>query len=175
MRIRVVVVVVAALASVQAAGALTANVPTAGVIHIWVEAATSGATSPIVITGAIGDSGTATSETKSGKVDSSGDYVKVVLKRGTFMINSVELDQIGNKAQPVGSQATCSAFVQVTGPVTLYRGTGAYAGISGTLEVTEVFAFVGPRDASGACNTSNSAVPVASFSTITGAGIVKFG
>jgi hypothetical protein len=153
-----------------------ASSPAGGRIEIWVP--NPGASGKIVITGAIGDYGTFTSVDKDGRANPNGNFVRIMLKRGSFMINSTALNAKANHTQPTGSVATCSAFLDVSDPVTLYDGSGAYAGIGGTLHITEVFAFIAPRNARGAskgkCNKSNSATPVAAYSSITGDGEVAF-
>jgi hypothetical protein len=66
----------------------------------------------------------------------------------------------------------------VTGPVTLMEGTGLYAGIGGTIQITETYGAVLPRYKSGkhkgACDTTESAKPVAEDGTILGSGKVTF-
>ena len=53
-----------------------------------------------------------------------------------------------------------------------------YAGITGTIQITEKFAGIGARYTSGAkkgqCNMSNSAQPLAFYGSITGTGKVSF-
>lgn len=133
----------------------------------------------VLFTGAIGDHGQALTINKNGTPDANGNYVKVTLKHGTFEINATALNAKANRTQPVGNSTTCSAALSVTGPVSLFDGTGLYTGITGTLNITETFAFILPRFTSGTrngkCNESNSAQPVAQYSSITGNGAVKFG
>ena len=52
-----------------------------GTVHIWVIPG-SGAVDKILLTGVIGDQGTATSMDKDGTVNASGEYVKVALQKG---------------------------------------------------------------------------------------------
>jgi hypothetical protein len=153
--------------------------PAGGAIEVWVTPSLSNSpTSPIVVTGAIGDYGKSTSHTKAGKADSNGNYVTISLQKGSFQVNSVALNEKANKAQPTLNSSTCSAYLSVSGPVTVSAGTGAYQGISGTITITESFAFVGPRFASGAkkgqCDQSNSAKPLAQYGQLTGVGTVSF-
>lgn len=156
----------------------TASTTSGGTIKIFSDQSNDtngGATGPIVITGAIADYGTATSMDKNGTIDAQGNYVKVALKKGTLEINSVAFDKLANNAQPTDANSTiCSGDISVSGSVSLFDGSGAYAGISGTLKVTAVFAFIGPKLKNSSCNNSNSAAPVAQFGTITGSGTVSF-
>ena len=79
----------------------------------------------------------------------------------------------------MSNATTCSVVFGGAGPITLFDGTGAYAGITGTLHMTERFAGIGARYTSGAkkgqCNMSNNAAPVAFYGSITGTGKVSFG
>ncbi len=139
----------------------------------------AGAVYKIVVAGAIGDYGTATSIDKDGKVNANGDYVRIKLKHGGFEVNSVALNKKTNNAPPtLVNAATCSFVFGGSGPVTLYNGSGEYAGISGTLQITETFAGIGPVYKTGAkkgkCNMSNNAQPIAFWGSITGIGKVKF-
>ena len=64
----------------------------------------NGATDPIVIVGAIGDFGTATTIDQNGKVDSNGDYVKIVLKHGGFEISTKTLKKDSELGSSNGEQ-----------------------------------------------------------------------
>jgi hypothetical protein len=163
------------------AGAAHSMSPAGGVIEVYVTPPPSfnGAVFKIVVIGAIGDYGTATSIDKDGKVDSNGNYVKIRLKKGTFEVNSVALNKKTNSAPPtLVNRTTCSYGFGASGPVTLFNGTGLYAGISGTLRITQTFAAVGPPHMSGPkkgqCNMSNNAQPLAIYGSILGKGTVKF-
>jgi hypothetical protein len=105
-----------------------------GTIGIFADASSDGPASKILITGAIGDYGTATSIDKNGKVDQNGNYVKIALKKGTFEIDSTVLNAKLNKAPGVFNKATCSFSFTGSGGVTLFNGTGLYKGISGSAE-----------------------------------------
>jgi hypothetical protein len=176
--VQVGLVVGVSFAAFIAASAAAAAVPAGGAVRFWVTPG-SGAVDKIVVTGAIGDYGTATSINKDGNVNMNGDYVRVALKEGGFEVNAVVLNKKFANVQPTTvDKATCSFSFTGTGPVTLFNGSGAYKGLAGTLEVTETFAGIGPRYASGAkkgeCNTSNSAQPVGFYSSILGVGKVTF-
>ena len=57
----------------------------------------------------------------------------------------------------------------VTDPVPVVSGTKAYAGISGTANITITFAIVLPLT-NGKCNTNTKANPIAQYGAITGSG-----
>jgi hypothetical protein len=149
-----------------------------GKIRIFADASSDGPVSKILITGVIGDYGTATSMDKNGKVDQNGNYVKIALKKGTFEIDSTALNAKLNKAPGVFNKTTCSFSFTGSGGVTLFNGTGLYKGISGSAEVTLSFGGIGPRLTTGAhkgaCNPSQNAKSLSQYGAIIGTGIVKF-
>jgi hypothetical protein len=159
--------------------ALAATTPPAGgTIRIFVLPNNNGG-GPIVITGAIGDFGHTLTINKNGTTDpNNGHYVKVTLQKGTFEVNKTALDAKSNTAQPAFNIATCSAALSVTAPITLFGGTGLYAGIAGTVNTTLDVGFIGPRLTSGKdkgqCNNSNSAQPLSQYTVVTGTGTVSF-
>jgi hypothetical protein len=160
------------------AAASGATTPAGGAVQIY-SPQINGIHGTIVITGAIGDYGKTTSINQNGKPDSNGNFVKIVLHKGTFEINSTAFNAETKNLQPTVYASTCSAVGSATGVVTLLDGTGLYAGISGTVNVTATFGFIGPLYKSGKnkgqCNLSNSAQPISQYTLITGSGTVSFG
>jgi hypothetical protein len=150
--------------------AVAASTPAGGPIVGFVSNG-SGVTSPILITGAIGDHGTSTTIDKNGKKDPNGDYVKVVLTKGGFEVNAVAFNKKLNNLKPLFNFVTCSASATGSGPVTLFNGTGRYKGIKGTLTATLTFGFIGPI-VKGKCNANGK--PVAQYSSIVVKGKVSF-
>ena len=101
------------------------------------------------------------------------------MKHGGFEVNSVVLNQKTNAAAPIMvNNTTCSVEFGGSGPVTLFNGTGMYAGITGTVHITETFAAVGGRYTTGPkkgqCNMNNSSQPLAFWGSITGTGKVAY-
>ena len=171
-----IVMVAGAVAAPMLASAST---PSGGKIALWGTANLTGATSKIVVVGAIADYGTGTSIDKNGKVDNNGAYERIVLKKGSFIADASVLNENSNSAPPtINSPSTCSFAFTASGPVTLSDGKGAYAGISGTLTITEQFVGIGPRYKSGKnkgqCNQNNNAQPVAGAGAVSGTGTVAF-
>lgn len=172
------VILAALVCSSGAAGRAAA--PAGGAIQLFVtpNLAPNSPLGRIVITGAIGDSGTTLTIDKNGMSDPHGDYLKVILKKGTFTIDATAFTANAKRARPTFNTATCSGFYAVSGPLTLSTGTGLYAGITGTVKITETFAFILPTHASGAkkgqCNTSSSAQPMAQYAAVIGTGMVTF-
>ncbi len=154
------------------------SAPVGGPVRVFVEPG-GGNGGKIFIAGAIGDYGTTLNINKNGTPDPNGNYGKVTLRKGTFEVNKTALNTKMGNAQPVvNNLATCSAVVSGTAPVTLLDGTGLYAGISGTVDVSITEAFILPFYATGKhkgqCNESNSSQPVATYESVTGSGTVSF-
>jgi uncharacterized membrane protein len=163
------------LLGITAAGA--ASPPQGGTIYVSVTPNNS-ATYPIVIAGAIADYGKATTIDQTGKVDPNGNYVKIALKQGGFEVNTTDLNKEANSTAPtVNNTTNCSFSFTVSSPITIFNGSGAYKGIAGTLDMTESFVAILPRNTSGnqkgQCNEGNGK-PVASSGIISGSGKVSF-
>jgi hypothetical protein len=90
-----------------------------------------------VFVGAIGDYGTAVNVNKNGKPNPNGNYVRVKLQKGTFMID-------------------VTAMNEAAAPVTFLNGTRLYKGISGTANLALTFGGVGSRYKSGPKRASGS-------------------
>jgi hypothetical protein len=164
---------------IPATVAFGASAPAGGNVNVFVTPlSANGPKANIVVTGAIGDYGTALSVDKNGKTDTNGNYEKVTLQQGSFLVNATKANAKFNHPKATVNTATCSVSATATGPVTLSSGTGLYAGISGTLQITVRFAFIGPRLSSGPhkgqCNESNNAPSLAQYQSITGSGRVSF-
>lgn len=161
------------------ASAFGATSPVGGVVKVWATPIGNGARGTAVITGAIGDHGTYVDVNAAGKTDKNGNYTKVILKKGTILFDSTQLNAAANaafNAQPSDyNAATCSASIVVSAPNPVVSGTKAYARITGSVTITATIAFIGPLTKSGACNTSSNANPVALYQSIVGSGTVAFG
>jgi hypothetical protein len=134
--------------AIASGSAIAASTPAGGPVDVFI-AATHATSASIIITGAIGDSGSTTSVDKNGKVDPAGDYATVTLSKGGFVVNKTALENAVLKVNPKINNSTCSAGLSVRAPVQLAGGTGLYKGISGTLQVTEFVGFISPRYSSG--------------------------
>jgi hypothetical protein len=166
-----------ALVGVVVMPALDAGASTGGTIHIW--SAQQGGnedatTEPILVTGAIGDYGTTTSQDKNGTVDENGAFQKFDLKQGTFVANATALNKKFGHLKPTFNNTNCSGSFTLSGPVPISAGTGAYAGITGTVRITIADAFIAPRNSNGKCSQDQNAEPVSEYTTISGLGRVSF-
>lgn len=176
-------VILAAALGATAAPASAATMMTTGTVQVWVTPNLSNSNSPvdkIIFTGVIGDYGTSTTTNKAGTPNDNGNYAKVALQHGGFVVNLTTLNKLTNNAPPLMTNATnCSVVFGGSGPVTLSGGTGMYTGITGTIQITQKFAGIGAKYTSGLkkgqCNMSNNAAPLAFAGSITGTGKVSFG
>lgn len=156
--------------------AFGATDPAGGAIQVWGTPASNGG-GPVVITGAIADSGKSANVNSSGKPTKKGTYKLLSLKNGTIVLNTTQLGKdLNNPNTPprTFNSTTCSGSFAITDPVPIVSGTKAYAGISGTVNVTVTFAFVLPLT-KGKCNENTNANPVFSYGSISGTGTVSFG
>ncbi|MFZ0041602.1 MAG: hypothetical protein WAK93_09865 [Solirubrobacteraceae bacterium] len=180
MRVTKLAAAAALLASVVIAGTTTlaGAAQSGGKIRVFVTS-TSATKGKILVTGAIGDYGTTLSVNKNGKPNPNGDYQKVTLKKGGFWVNGTALQKKLDSMQPKANPSNCSLAFTGTAPTSLFKGTGAYAGIGGKINITVTFAGIAPRITSGAkagqCNFANNVNPIAQYQSITGTGNVHFG
>jgi hypothetical protein len=129
----------------------------------------------VVVTGVIGDFGRSFPADKNGKANSNDNYMEVVVKRGTFVLDERALNS--NKAvdRPRSNNATCSTWLTGTAKVPVSEGTGAYAGVHGSIDATLKVAFVNARFESGSLKgTCEFGKPSASayFASVEGEGSV---
>jgi hypothetical protein len=138
-----------------------------GEVHLYeADTALAGNLGTVIVTGAVTDHGK----------DHQGDPVdginRLELSKGSFAIN---VNDIGGKlaSLPV-DPATCSSDGSATAPIPIVAGsgTGAYKGISGTIETTAAEAFIVPRLANGQCDTNATQYP--GILIARGAGRVSF-
>lgn len=157
-----------------ALGAGSSSAPAGGPIHVFVQPGNGQGNGKILITGAIGDYGA------THKASSSGgkNYATATLKKGTITFDLTAITAKANHATPTFDKATCSASFSESAPVPVVSGTGLYAGIHGTVRLTESFGFIGSTYKSGSkkgkCNLSNSAPTVAQMGEVYGTGTVSF-
>ena len=159
------------------ATALAAGTSSGGTIQVFVNNISS-TKAKVLITGAIGDFGTSLTVDKDGKLDANGSYQKTTLKKGGFWLNTTALTKTINHGKPVINHSTCTFQFTGSAPAPLFNGTGAYAGIAGTLKITVTFAAITPRFASGArkgqCNFAQNAPALDSYQAIGATGKVSF-
>jgi hypothetical protein len=175
-RARLAAALAACLGALAAAAVATAATSGGGAIRLIA----TGGNSPnqkILVVGAIGDYGTASSVDQNGKPAQNGNFEEIRLQKGSFLINATTFNAAGNKVRPViASRKNCSVLASWHAPASIVSGTGAYKGISGTLKLQGTFAGVGRKFTSGPhkgqCNMNSE--PKALQIAVTGSGKVKF-
>jgi hypothetical protein len=142
---------------------------------VWSTFTDKPASVPIVITGAIADRGRTVAASSAGKPTKDGEFTKLVLKQGTILADATQLGAANAAAQsPDFDEATCSGSATATAPAPIVSGTKAYAGITGSVDLTITYAFILPRASDGACDVSG--VPASAFwGSLVGSGTVSFG
>ena len=144
-----------------------------GPIHIFVQPGHGQGNGKIVITGAIGDYGV----TRQVRGGGGKRLATAKLRKGTVTFDLTAINDKLNSTTPTFDKATCSASISASAPVPVVRGTGRYAGIHGSVRLTESFGFVGSRHKSGPkkgqCNLSHSA-PAAQLGEVYGSGTIGF-
>ena len=129
--------------------------------------------SAVLVTGAIGDYGTAISQDKSGKPNINGDYEKLTLKQGGFTIDGSSIGNAFEKAKTTVNRSNCSVQVSGSAITPLIDGTGSYTGISGKLKLSFDLGFIAPRK-NGKCDFSQNAKAVGQESIFSASGTVSF-
>jgi hypothetical protein len=164
------------LGATTALGSNTTTTRAGGTINVFAVQQGLSRNSAIVVTGAVGDYGKTFSIDKNGNADPNGNYLKIMLHQGTFEANTIALSRKLANARPTVYTSTCSGQFVGSSPVPLFDGTGAYTGITGTVNMTVTGAYVLPRYKSGKkigqCNENTE--PIGVYSTDTGSGKVRF-
>jgi hypothetical protein len=175
MRVRTIVIAAGAIACLAGGSVSSASTPSAGQVRMFLTYQTP-TTDKILITGAIGDYGRAISEDANGKVDPNGNFEKITLKQGGFIIDATALTRAIEKqfSQEEVNPDNCSLALTGSGPGTVEMGTGAYAGISGKLKISLTVAGIAPKTKTGKCNLSSTARFYGSYQGVTATGSVSF-
>jgi hypothetical protein len=153
--------------------------PSGDVVRIVAYSDNDGPMSRVILTGAIGDFGTATSVSSNGEVNTEhNDALELSLSHGTFRLDIAALDQhiVDAFRDYRPNPDTCSGNVDTTGtaPIVADSGTGSYGGIQGSFDLAVAISEVG---AISQCNSTAqdqlATVPFLSQAIIiTGAGTV---
>jgi hypothetical protein len=159
--------VIAAAIAVPLVGASAATHEprlTAGVEHLYIASTCANCNnSPIIFTGAFTDYGKTTGAANSPKGGAK-------LKKGTISVSLAGVKQTSFS----DSAANCWFKYSAAGPIVITGGTGAYKGIKGTIKFSQTVVGIGARLSSGACNMANNAPDVATITTGSGSGRVRF-
>jgi hypothetical protein len=161
------------IVGVSVALAGSSGTPAGGRIQLFVQPSQKQGNGKVLFTGAVGDYGSSHSVTSDGK-----KIATATLTKGTIKLDLTAVAKKANDVTPTVDAATCSASVTVSAAAPIISGTGLYAGIHGTVKITESFGFIGSTYNSGSkkgqCNMSNSAPTCAQMATVYGSGKVSF-
>lgn len=157
-----------------ALGAGSSGTPVGGRIQIIVQPGQGQGNGKILFTGAVGDYGATHKSVTTG-----GNSISTaMLKKGTIKVDITAISKKTNRANPTIDAATCSGSITETAASPVVSGTGLYAGIHGTVKVTESFGFIGSTYKSGPkkgqCNMSQNAATLAQMGIVYGTGTVSF-
>jgi len=167
------------LGSLAFGGAAFAQSGTSGPVKVWgvVNSSSGNKPTPVLVTGVIGDVGTVQNVNSSGKPDGKGSYFKLTLRKGSLTLNGTQfnaaLNAAGNPPADYNSTTCTGSFSAGPAAAPVVSGTGAYAGISGSVDLTAQLAVLLPKTKVGACNT-NSASPLGFWGVVTGQGNVSY-
>ena len=134
-----------------------------------------GAKSSVVLTGAIGDYGVATSVNAAGSVDPEHkSQLMLALHDGSFRMDIASIDKklVDAFSRFPSNLSTCSGTVVASddAPIVVGTGTGTYAGIRGSFRLTVTIAEV---DAKAHCSASSAFLSQAVVTA--GSGTVELG
>lgn len=160
-RLLIVVCATSALVITGAAVALAGGATPGGEVHVY-GVNNGGEVTHLIITGAFAARG------ESRMVGTSTQLVRS--STGSFKVNTSKLDN--SPGSGAINPTSCSGAFMVSEPVTLFDGTGAYKGITGTIRIKETFAAILPTTSSGKCR--EDANPTSSVSFLQGTGNVSF-
>lgn len=154
--------------------------PSGGTVQLLDYTDNDAAATNVIITGVIGDLGTATSVSPDGTISPDHGELNVALSHGSFRIDIRALDSafLGAVSQApfYPSNNTCSGSVSATdvAPIVPGSGTGAYRGIGGTFTLTITAGEVDARTADPAspCNATGALLGETIFTT--GPGTISF-
>lgn len=154
-------VAVGAFGVTSVTAASHADAQTGGRIAILIVA--HGNRSDDIVTGAIADYGT--------DHDAGHNMQKIVLSKGTFELAAGNFNK-NFKAKT--DKATCAVTATSHGSnLAISHGTGAYAGITGSISIKAAFAELAQKSPSGKCEFNKA--PISGSDVISGSGSVSYG
>lgn len=160
-------------------GATTAGASASGTVKVFVtpnQITSAKHPGKVLLTGAIGDYGTVVSVNAAGKPTRKATYRLLKLHDGTIVVNIATFQHTLDEAftgPTTLNKTTCSLAASASGAITIVRGTGSYAGITGSFTMTADVAGIAPRTKSGSCTLKTTSEPLATFTMITGTGSVN--
>ena len=147
-----------------------ATPPRGGVIEFYTSGTLATPIRAYVITGVFADSGATSPKDNRAK--------GLQLTKGSIRINNSAANAAESRIYAhldrYVNASTCALTYHYTAPIELLSGTGAYAGITGSVTLHNTDVGVLPRTAAGACNESPNVTPIGFLSESYGSGRASF-
>jgi len=185
-RILAGVALCATVGMVMASGATLASAASTqkgGAIKVWVTPSQGTTTvkhpGKVLFTGAIGDYGLSVNANATGKPQKKKSPYKLLkLKHGTILVNvkgvNTAITAAFTKAGHTINPTNCSTAVSASGAVPILKGTGAYAGVSGSVTFAINFALLAGKNKSGKCTLKTTSAPLDTYTSFIGTGTVSY-
>lgn len=163
------IVVTATTLGMAACAIPAANAETSGAVIINIHQTFSEPVGTVVVTGAIGDFGTAQGADAAGRPSklSPAPVVLLKLRKGTILLDATNTNQ-ATSTSPLVQNISCSFSLSATTvPLPIIKGTGAYKAVKGSLTASIDLGGITPFYKTGAnkgkCDFSNKYLPLASY------------
>ena len=134
----------------------------------------------VMFTGAVGDYGLSVNANATGKPQKKKSVYKLLkLKHGTILVNTSAINSAITAAfqkasQTTANSANCSLSVSASAVVPLLKGTGSYAGISGSATFAITFGAIAKKTKSGKCTMKTTTPALVTYSSFIGTGTVSY-
>jgi hypothetical protein len=163
--------------------ASAASTQKGGAIKVWVTPSQGTTTvkhpGKVLFTGAIGDHGLSVNANATGKPQKKKSSYKLLkLKHGSMLVNvktlNTALTAAFTKAAKTINPTNCSIAVSANGAVPILKGTGAYAGVSGTVTFAINFAVLAAKTKSGKCTLKTTTPALDTYASFIGTGTASY-
>jgi hypothetical protein len=128
----------------------------------------------ILVAGAIGDYGSGVPVNAKGQHDPAGQFERVTLQHGSFIIDNRKLNDASMARDPVRNPHTCSLVLDAHAPAALSGGTGRYAGISGAVMLSSSFAAIFPQKSGSTATCNFDTAPLRTALSTSAEGHISF-
>jgi len=124
--------------------------------------------------------GTEQTVNSSGRPDGKGNYFKLSLRKGSLTLNGTQFnaalsaEENGNPPADYSVTTCTGSFTVGPAPAPVVSGTGAYAGISGSVNLSAQLAILLGKTKAGACNTGANATSLGFWGVVTGQGTISY-
>jgi hypothetical protein len=132
----------------------------------------------VMFTGAVGDYGLSVNANATGKPQKKKSPYKLLkLKHGTILVTTSKINSaVGAAFTKVGqtiNPTNCSVSASASAQVAILKGTGAYAGITGTATFAITFGVIAPKK-NGKCTLKTTTPALDTYTSFIGTGTVSY-